>query len=110
MTDEKWQETIGQIKDSFKVVEDVTEPLADGPGEVEWIIFEGPLGRMKLERISKPVVTDEKALGSKRIGSDKTIIRHYSETERVYTLKAYRLDPDTDEWVEIEPGQTFNQE
>lgn len=108
MTDEKWEEVKGQIKDSFKVLEETKEEMADEPGNVETVIFEGPIGMMKLERTSRPVVLGEKSMGSNRIGSDKTIMRKYSETEKIHTLKAYKFITDTENWVEIEAGDTFN--
>jgi len=110
MTDDKWQETKGQIKDSFEVLEEYLEDLSESPGVVETIIFKGPIGKMKLARTSRPLVISEKAMGSRRIGSDKTIQKEYSETEKVHTLKAYKYEEGTDTWVEIEAGATFNNE
>ncbi len=108
MTDEKWEEVKAKIKESFKIISEDTEELPeDDPGQVETIEFNGPIGQMKLERTSKPVVLGEKSMGSKRIGSDKTIVREYSKTEKVHTLKAYKFEPDTDQWIEIEAGDSF---
>ncbi|MDD5567545.1 MAG: hypothetical protein PHH01_05110, partial [Patescibacteria group bacterium] len=102
--------TKGQIKDSFEVLEEKNEDLLDEPGNVEIIIFKGPLGKMKLERISRPVVLGERAIGSRRIGSSKTIQKEYSSEEMVHALKAYKYDEDSSLWVEIEPGDSFKSE
>lgn len=107
MTEEKWQEIIGQIKDEFKVLENKTETLDNMPGQVEYILFEGPVGKMKLEFISKPLVLDKKGLGSRRIGSQTKVEYIYSDTEKVHTFKAYKWDEAQNEWVEMEAGLGF---
>ncbi|MFA6197800.1 MAG: hypothetical protein WC734_01420 [Patescibacteria group bacterium] len=105
MTDEKWQATIGQIKDSFEVFEEQREDLEDEPGFIEWIVFQSPLGRMKLERTTHHWVTGNKVKGSKRIGSDVSIQKEYSE-EVAHKLRAYKWDEAANEWAEIEMAKT----
>jgi hypothetical protein len=101
MTQEKWQNIVGLIKDKFGVEDEGREELADIPsGSVEFIIFSGPLGRMRLEYTSKPVVLDKKSIGSKRIGSEATVQYIYSDTEMSNTFKAYKWEDE--EWVEME--------
>jgi len=105
MTEEKWKNIVGQIKDSFKVEDEGQEHLDERGGiDVEFIIFNGPLGRMKLEFISKPVVLDKKTTYSNRIGSDTKVDYVYSEEERTEKLMAYKWDEDQEIWVEIEAG------
>lgn len=107
MTEEKWQEIIGQVKDEFEVLEQKTEDLEDMPGQREYIIFNGPLGKMKLEFTTKPLVIDKKGLGSRRIGSQTKVEYIYSETEKVHTFKAYKWDETRDDWLEMEAGESF---
>ncbi|MFA5107487.1 MAG: hypothetical protein WC497_04140 [Patescibacteria group bacterium] len=107
MTDEKWQETKGKIKDTFDVLDERTEDLIDEPGTAETIEFVGPLGRMRLERVTKPVVIGERAIGARRIGSQKTVQKEYSPDEKVHYIKAYKFDEATEEWVEIEIEPTL---
>lgn len=104
MTDEKWQGIIGQIKDKFEVIDQRTEdlPLDSGGGFVEVIEFNGPLGRMKLERTTQPLVVDKKAIGSRRIGSETRVEYIYSDTEKVHRFKAYCFKEDDGGWVEME--------
>ncbi|MFC1662868.1 hypothetical protein ACFL04_01715 [Patescibacteria group bacterium] len=107
MTDEKWQEIVGLVKDKFEIEKHETLPLENIPdGTVETIIFAGPLGRMKLEFTGKPLVLGTKAVGARRIGSQKTIEYLTSDTEKTFTFKAYR-DEGGDNWVEMEAGATF---
>ena len=114
MTQEKWQNIISLIKDKFEVEEEGTEELdppqaaqaggrEDMPdGKVEFIIFQGPLGRMKLEYTTKPVILDKKTIGSRRIGSDTAVQYIYSDTEFANIFKAYKWDADDEVWVEME--------
>lgn len=103
MTKEKWERIKGQVKDSFGVTSERKEPLGeDRPGEVEILEFNGPLGKMKLELATHPVVLDKKGMGSKRIGSHTTVEYIYSKDEFVHTFKAYKWDEAQDDWVEIE--------
>ena len=76
------------------------ENLDPGPGEIEYIIFNGPSGKIKLERTVKPAVLDKKGLGSKRIGSLTKVEYIYSDTDKVDIFKAYKWE--NDGWVEIE--------
>lgn len=107
MQDEKWQEIIGRVKDDFELIEDGSKELEEGPGQVEYIIFNGPLGKVKLERTSKPLVVDKKAIGSKRIGSQTRVEYIFSETEKVHTFRAYRWDDSQGSWVAMEAGDSF---
>ena len=107
MTKEKWEEIKGQIKDSFGVQEEKKEDLDFGPGEKEIILFNGPLGKMKLEFITRPVVLDKRAIASRRIGSHRTVEYIYSDTEKSYTMKAYKWDEEQNDWLEMEAGKTF---
>ena len=103
MNIEKWQNIISLIKDKFEVEEEGVEELEDIPdGKVEFIIFSGPLGRMRLEYTTKPVILDKKTIGSKRIGSDTAVQYIYSDTEVSNTFKAYKWDADSEEWTEME--------
>ena len=103
MLPEKWRGIVGNIKDNFKVEEDGKERFEDEGGtEIEYIIFKGPLGRMKLEFISKPVVLDRKTKYSKRIGSETVVDYIYSPDEKSHKLKAYKWDEAMSEWVEME--------
>jgi len=103
MTDERWKEILGRVKDSFEVTEERTEDLQEdsGLGTVEVIEFKGPLGRMKLERTTQPLIIDKKTMGSRRIGSETAVQYVYSETEKVHKFKAYRFDESNQNWIEM---------
>ncbi len=103
MTEERWQEIIAHVKDNFDLLDHRTKDLsADlGPGQVETLEFQGPLGRMKLEWTTQPLIIDKKTIGSRRIGSDVTVEYKYSDTEKVHKFKAFRFDQGDEVWVEL---------
>ena len=103
MLPEKWQEIVGNIKDNFKVEESGREHLeAEGGAGIEYIIFNGPLGKMKLEFISRPVILDKKTKYSKRLGATTVIDYVYSPEEKFHKLKAYKWDEALNDWLEME--------
>ncbi|PIS42677.1 MAG: hypothetical protein COT24_02265 [Candidatus Kerfeldbacteria bacterium CG08_land_8_20_14_0_20_40_16] len=105
MNQEKWENLIGSIKDQFEIVEHKTEAILDGKGSVEYICFKGPLGKIKLEREMKPVVTGRKVISSRRIGSEVSEELEYSDSDMIDKLNAYRWNEEQDVWEEISADQ-----
>ena len=92
-----------QYQGHFKVEEDGHERYEDEGGEdVEYIIFKGPLGRMKLEFITRPVVLDRKTKYSNRLGASTVVDYVYSPDEKTHKLKAYKFDEALNDWQEME--------
>ena len=103
MLPEKWKEVKGHIKDNFQVEDEGEQHLDDEGGvDIEFIVFEGPLGKMRLEYVSKPVVLDKKTHYSNRIGSETKVDYVYSEDEKNQTMTAYKWDEAQDDWVEVD--------
>jgi len=91
------------VKDKFDVMEEGEEPIEDIPrSKKEFLIFEGPLGRMKVERETKPVVLDKKTTYSKRMGDTAAVEYVYSEDEYAHKFHAYVWQGN--DWVEMEAG------
>ncbi|MDP3900289.1 MAG: hypothetical protein Q8Q23_04375 [bacterium] len=100
---EKWQQIVGMVKDQFGVDEEGEGTVEDVPNsKIDFIIFQGPLGKMRLEYITKPILLDKKTIGSRRIGSETAVDYIYSEDEFSNTFKAYKLDEDSGKWAEME--------
>lgn len=103
MFPEKWQQIVGNIKDNFEVFEHEKQHLEKQGGiDVESIIFKGPLGKMKLEFIIKPVVLDRKTKYSNRLGAETVVEYVYSPDEKSHRLKAYKWDEAMGDWLEME--------
>ena len=107
MNQDKWDSLIIYAKEAFDVEEHKTEEM-DGDGSVESIIFNGPLGKIKLEREMKPLVIGRKVLASKRIGSGVSEELEFSDTETVDTIFAYRWNEKLDEWEEMNADKFSN--
>lgn len=103
MTDERWKEIITKIKNAFEVSVHETEELPEnvGKGTVEYIEFEGPLGKMRLERTTQAVVLDKKTLGSRRIGGETAVQYVYSDDEVFHKFSALQWNDVTGEWDEM---------
>ncbi len=107
MTDERWQEVVGHIKDTFNVLEEGKYDRDGMPGFVEFICFIAPEDKkMKLERVTHPLVTGKKTLGSRRIGGSTSVEYEYSDTEMVHKISAWQWDAVNNAWQEIK-AQNF---
>ena len=69
MNDDKWKDVLARISENFEIKNQETRELREeeGLGEIEIVEFDGPLGRMRLERTTQPLVLDRKSIGSKRV-------------------------------------------
>ena len=102
---EKWETTKNNIKDNFDVLDEGSSHMDEEGGiDIEYIVFDGPLGRMRLEFISKPVIMDKKTTYSKRIGSETAVEYVYSADEKSYKLIVYKWNDSQGEWTEVPAG------
>lgn len=99
MNDEKWEDAMIKIKENFQLEEELTE---DHPeierGIIETVIFDSPMGRIKLVRTTTPKVLDKKTFYSSRAGSDMAVKYEYSDTESVNTLDIFKWNGLQDDW------------
>lgn len=102
MTEEKWLDTVGKIKDKFQVLEEGRQKVPEIPRAfVDFIVFDGPQGRFRLERKTQPVVLDKKTMYSKTAGQASKVEYIYSETENFSKLRVYSWDEGAQEWQEM---------
>ncbi len=104
MTEDKWIELLEQIDRKFTMLDRTIEDVPTGPGEIETVVFEGPMGKMKVERTVKPVVLDRKQRYSNRLGAGASTEYTYSETEKSDRVRLFRYDAKADDWIEIDAG------
>ena len=101
MQDDKWEAALDKIQDQFEVLEQGEESLEAGPGgRVEFIVFNSPMGRLRVERTTKPKVIDKKSFGGSKYGASTGVEYIYSDTEQVKTVQAFR--DSNGEWQPIE--------
>lgn len=108
MTEEKWTDLINYIKERFEVLEHQKNDIIEGEGTLEAICFKGPMGKIKLEREIRPLVTGKKVISSKRPGSSVLEELEYSDTEKIDKLNAYRWDEEKEDWDVIDANQISN--
>jgi hypothetical protein len=103
MNPEKWEQIKGNVLDNMEVEESDRYTVEDeGGAQIEYIVFASPLGRTKLEFVSKPLILDKKTLYSNRIGSETKVEYVYSDTEKTHKLNVYKWDEDQGDWQEID--------
>jgi len=109
MTLERWQQIKGIILDNFSILEQKQEKLESSGGEqVEILEFMGPLGKMRIEFWTRPVIIGKNVSGSRRIGSHHEVEYLYSETEKINVLILYKWDDNQSDWVEVDLQNYFN--
>jgi len=110
MNPSKWENLIFLAEEKFGIEKKYKEEfevaeLSTGEkiiGQRQIVEFESPLGRIKLEKNSRPKIIDKKVLHTKRIGGRVAVDFVYSDEEKVEDLKIYRQNKDK-QWVEIKP-------
>jgi len=103
MTDDKWKDALDRITERFTVFEQGTEPLPEYPnGKREFIVFQSPLGKVRLERTTKPRTVGERAITSRRIGGTTKVEQQYDLHDMVHFLTATRWDEASGTWREID--------
>jgi hypothetical protein len=102
MTREKWETIKGKILDNFEVFDKGQEHYDEEGGvDLDYLEFNSPLGKVRLEFIEKPIVLDKKTIYSHRGGSDTGVEYLYSPTEKSARLAAYKWDEGENDWLEI---------
>lgn len=114
MAPERWQQIKEMIRKQYSVEDEGTEDLvvetADGTvkqGEAEFVVFSGPMGKMKLEFQKKPRLEEKKYHYSHQQGTAARVEYKFSEDELVYTLKAFK-ESDDGEWEEMDSDKISN--
>lgn len=101
MTYERWQDLVNKVKTQFAIMGEGKEPLDGSPGTREFVEFESPNGKIKLELVRRPVILDKKTIYSKRIGSGTAVEYVYDDKEQTLTFHAYQWQDSVDDWQEI---------
>lgn len=102
MTQEKWDELVGRVKDDFTVEEEREEYDPETRATISSVVFRGPLGRLKIERVVKPRVIGQRAVGGSKFGAGKTIERVFSDEETIDAFRAYRWDEARGAWGAVD--------
>ena len=91
MDQDKWGEILDRVQAQFQVLEHTTAACDDEVGEMETLIFENSLGKLKLTWTTRPVILDKKIVGAHRRGMSSGRYEYvYSDTEKSHKLEAFR--------------------
>lgn len=91
MNDSRWAEILDQVADKFEVEDQGRYDLEDVPnGTVEYIEFNSPMGKLRLERATTPRVEKTKATGGSKYGAGSYVEKVYSDTDMVKTFQAFK--------------------
>lgn len=91
MTDEKWDALCERLEEQYPDLNRYREKLeGEHAGSQEVLEFLGPVGEMRVVRISKPVVTGVEHHYSHRQGDTAKDTYNYSETELMHKVHVYR--------------------
>ena len=105
---ERWQNLVGEIKDKFDIQEEGREHLDEEGGvDIDYLVFKGPLGLIRLEYVTKPVILDKKTKFSNRLAAETKIEYIYSPEEKTQKLDIYKWDDSIEEWSLIDNNNIF---
>ncbi|OIP23202.1 hypothetical protein COX95_00410 [bacterium CG_4_10_14_0_2_um_filter_33_32] len=112
MNDEKWGDVVDLIEQKFGIIERNKEEVIIGDDfeedkareSIDSIIFNGPLGKMKVQRITRPIVLDKKVHYTKTMGQGAKVEYTYSDDEFTHRVVAYKWGEVESSWIEIEAG------
>jgi len=99
MNDEKWFDVVDKIKDKFEILEREKIDLDEG-GIEESIVFNSPMGKMKIVRTSsRPRVLDRRQQAG-RHGIDPTEqTKNNQELKLVHQVEIFKWDNYADDWT-----------
>ena len=94
---------LDRITERFEVHEQGSEQLPEYPnGKREFIVFESPVGKVRLERTTKPRTVGQRAVTSRRIGGTTKVESQYDLHDMVHFITASRWDAAAGTWRAID--------
>ena len=109
MQDEKWAELIYNLEAKFGELERKTQTTVskDDAGHErktseEWLIFKTPMGKMKLSRITRPMIIDKKFHYTHSTKSKGKVEYIMSDTEKSYNVQLSKWDELKNDWQEVQ--------
>jgi len=103
MHPDKWIEFKEKIKSTMQILDERTETDEDNHEVREIIEVMSPMGKIKLEWITRPKLLDKITHFSRRIGSETKVDYVYSQDEFTHMLKVYQEKADGT-WEELKSG------
>lgn len=112
MQPDRWEDTKEELKRKFNLIsEDVEKnPIEDdfgvkGEETKEVLEFNGPMGKIKIEYVTRPVILDKKMTYAKTKGTGALTEFVLSDSEFSHKIRAYKWDEYNDQWEEMDGVQ-----
>lgn len=109
MTEDKWYDLKENIREKFGILEEKNEPdiIEDDlgnqiKGEKETIVFNGPMGKMMLAKIKRPLIIDKKSHYHKTQAGKALTEFIVSDTESTIRVEAFTWNELTQDWEELD--------
>jgi hypothetical protein len=102
MNDERWEQVLRRLDKQFGDLEFDEIEDEETHSVVESVAWDGPAGRMKLTRTTRPVILDSKRHFSNRAGAGSHVEYVFSKTEITTKLRLYRWVEAANDWEEVD--------
>ncbi len=108
MQDEQWENLLDSLEIKFGKLnrKQQTTTRTDDVGheiksDEEWVEFETPMGRMKLSRVTRPMILDKKFHYTHTGGSKGKVEYILSDTEKSHKVTLYQWNHIENGWQEV---------
>lgn len=108
MQDEQWENLLDNLEikfgklerknKSFTQTDDVGHEIKN---DEEWVEFDTPMGKMKLSRVTKPMILDKKFHYTHTSGGKGKVEYVLSDTEKSHRVTLYQWNDMNNEWQEV---------
>ncbi len=101
MTEEKWYDILSRIEEKYEIEERGEDEDPQTFTKIERVIFTGPVGKIKIERVSHPKRINTKTMYSKRAGVASAMQDEYDMNDIIQSMHVYRWDEAEDDWLPV---------
>jgi hypothetical protein len=101
MNDEKWLDVVEKIKERFEILDREKMDLDEG-GTEEAIIFESPLGKMKIVRTIRPFYVDKRNLGGRHVEIESLDGSSIDTDKMKQQIDVFKWDDLADDWAKAQ--------
>lgn len=102
MTQDRWKEVQETLRNQFEIEYEGEEEMVPGPGTMEVMEFEGPMGFMRVEYSSRPRTLGRKVSGSRRSNAQQHEQMIYDASDVVHHMSVHTWNDDEEKWVPVE--------
>lgn len=108
MQEEQWENLLDNLEIKFGKLErrhQTTNSFDDVGNEIkneeEWVEFETPMGRMKVSRVTRPMIIDKKFHYTHTSGGKGRVEYILSDTEKTHRVILYQWNDLNNNWEEV---------